>query len=425
MADTKRSASPTIEDMFAGITIDTKDKKPDPPQRPPPMNRPGAPRGENMPPPGRRGPPPPNHKPSRSQEEALRARRQRPNGDGPNSPPRRTGPGSGRGRRNSESSLSERPALTEEERRARDKRRREERKRREGRDKPPRTHRDMDLIDKLDATSIYGTGLFHHSGPYDAVIASRNKAASGRAPMAAFAKDSANMSIGGSGPLLARADHSTFMGNGTEEAFTDYATSISGAPPTKKDMALFDPHRRASVIHGDETVGLGTSTFLEGTPAARAAVQKAEQESAMQNQDGGLQRKKSLAQRIRGINRPPRGEFGPSGRLTNPDTVYRDHSTSASMSSARNETNPFFAEYEPGKDGEEQITVRKMSQAGPGSPASPSLPGTLERRSTTDALGGPEQQQPKKSGGGLLTRMKSLKGGPRSRPSDRDTGNAA
>lgn len=146
--------------LQAGITIDTKDKKPDPPQRPPPMNRPGAPRGENMPPPGRRGPPPPNHRPSRSQEEALRARRQRPNGDGPNSPPRRTGPGSGRGRRNSESSLTERPAMTEEEKRARDKRRRdrEERKRREGRDKPPRTHRDMDLIDKLDATSIYGTG---------------------------------------------------------------------------------------------------------------------------------------------------------------------------------------------------------------------------------------------------------------------------
>ncbi|KAL1856257.1 hypothetical protein Daus18300_010829 [Diaporthe australafricana] len=423
MADKNRPASPTIEDMFAGITIDTKDKKPDPPQRPPPMNRPGGPKGENMPPPGRRGPPPAGHRPSRSQEEAMRARR-RANGDGPNSPPRRVGPGPGRGRRNSESSLSEKPVLTEEEKKAREKRRREreERKRREGRDRPPRVHRDMDLIDKLDATSIYGTGVFHHSGPYDAVIASRNKAASGRAPMAAFAKDSANMSIGGSGPLQSRADHSTFMGNATEEAFTDYATSISGAPPTKKDLALFDPHRRASVIHGDETVGLGTSTFLEGTPAARAAVQKAEQENALQNPDGGLQRKKSLAQRIRGMNRPPRGEFGPSGRLTNPDAVYRDHATSASMSSGRNETNPFFAEYEPGKDGEEQITVRKMSQAGPGSPASPPLPGTLERRSTTDALSGPEQQQqPKKSGGGLLTRMKSLKGGPRSRPADRDT----
>lgn len=151
--------------LQAGITIDTKDKKPDPPQRPPPMNRPGGggpkgpngPNGENMPPPGRRGPPPPNHRPTRSQEEALRARRQRPNGDGPNSPPRRTGPGSRRGRRNSESSLTERPALTEEEKEARY-RKHKERKRREGRDKPPRSHKDMDLIDKLDATSIYGLG---------------------------------------------------------------------------------------------------------------------------------------------------------------------------------------------------------------------------------------------------------------------------
>lgn len=89
----------------------------------------------------------------------MRARRQRPNGDGPNSPPRRAGPGPGRGRRNSESSLTEKAVLTEEEKRAREKKKeREQRKRREGRDRPPRTHRDMDLIDKLDATSIYGTG---------------------------------------------------------------------------------------------------------------------------------------------------------------------------------------------------------------------------------------------------------------------------
>lgn len=63
--------------------------------------------------------------------------------------------------------MTDRPALTEEEKRARDKRRREreDRKRREGRDKPPRTHRDMDLIDKLDATSIYGTGRKFPTSP--------------------------------------------------------------------------------------------------------------------------------------------------------------------------------------------------------------------------------------------------------------------
>ncbi|KAF3768840.1 hypothetical protein M406DRAFT_355049 [Cryphonectria parasitica EP155] len=224
------------------------------------------------------------------------------------------------------------------------------------------------------------------------------------------------MSIGGSGPVNARADHSTFMGRATDEAFADYGISV--APPSKKDVALFNPHDRASMIHGDETVGLGSSTFLEGTPAAKAAVEKAQQESA-QSQDGGLQRKKSLAQRIRGINRPPREGFGASGRMTNPEGVYyRDRPSGGSVSSPRGggENNPFFAEYEPGKDGEEEISVKKMNS---NSPTSPPPPGGLERRATTDAL----SDQPKQKTG-LLGRMKSLKGGPRSRPADRDFGNA-
>lgn len=225
------------------------------------------------------------------------------------------------------------------------------------------------------------------------------------------------MSLGGAGPLNPRADHATFMGNANDEAFSDYGISV--APPTKRDVAMFDPHLRTSVIHGDETVGLGTSTFLEGTPAAKAAVEKAEQENAMNQQDGGLQRKKSLAQRIRGINRPPR-DYGPSGRITNPEgAYYRDRPSAGSLSSPRGENNPFFAEYEPTKDGEEQISVRKMSGSGP---ASPPFPGGLERRATTDALGGFEQPKQKT---GLIGRMKSLKGGPRSRPADKEPGNAA
>lgn len=229
------------------------------------------------------------------------------------------------------------------------------------------------------------------------------------------------MSMGGSGPLNARADHATFMGQQNDEAFIDYG--ISTAPPSKKDIAMFDPHARVSVIHGDETVGLGTSTFLEGTPAAKAAVEKAEQENATLGlQDGGLQRKKSLAQRIRGINRPPR-DYNGSGRMTNPEGVYyRDRPSAGSMTSPRGETNPFFNEYEPSKDGEEQISVvRKQSASGPTSPA---LPGGLERRATTDALG-PESSKPKPTG--LIGRMKSLKGGPRSRPAipAKDLGNAA
>lgn len=45
--------------------------------------------------------------------------------------------------------------MTEEERKARDQRRRE-RRQREGRDKKP--SRKLDIIDQLDATSIFGTG---------------------------------------------------------------------------------------------------------------------------------------------------------------------------------------------------------------------------------------------------------------------------
>lgn len=247
----------------------------------------------------------------------------------------------------------------------------------------------------------------HHAGPYDAVFSKKKK----NSPLEAFAKDSANMSIGGSGPINARADHSTFMGTATDEAFADYGISL--APPTKKDVALFNPHDRASQVHGDETHGLGSSTFLEGTPAAKTAVERAEQENATNTMEGGLQRKKSLAQRIRGMNRPPREGFSPSGRMTNPEGIYYRDRPSAGGTSSPRDNNPFFAEYEPSKDGEEQISVRKTGSNSPTSP--PPLPGQLERRATSDALG--EQLKPKT---GLLGRMKSLKGGPRSRPVDKN-----
>ena len=136
--------------------------------------------------------------------------------------------------------------------------------------------------------------------------------------MNAFAKDSANNSIGGSGPLRSRPDHSTFMGTAGNEAFTDFASggTLKDGEKLKtgpKGEIVFDPTSRGDILHGDESLGLGTSTFLEGTPAARTVIQKREAEQAAEIAEGGLQRKKSLAQRIRGINRGPR-EYGPGGR---------------------------------------------------------------------------------------------------------------
>lgn len=255
--------------------------------------------------------------------------------------------------------------------------------------------------------------------------------------MQAFPKDSLNNSIGGSGPLNKRPDHATFLGHADDEAFKDYATTIKGrsgsssyvdfpAGANGKGVApVFDPTSRGSILHGDETLGLGTSTFLEGTPAARTAIQKREEERAADIVQDGLQRKKSLAQRIRNINRPPRG-FESSGRMTNPEGVYTSRrSPSGSYmptagAATGGERNPFFQEYESGK-GEELISVRKADD--PASPTSPSprRDMRLERRATADAAMNPgiaeEAAQSKGPvGSGLLARVKSLKGGKKSRP---------
>lgn len=121
-----------------------------------------------------RGPPPPKpgtHKPSRSQEEAMRARK--PGAGSSSSRPRPqkeeldifADPSdikkseSRKPRRNSESSIMERKPLDPEEEKKRHERRRRERREREMREKgPKKPNRKLDVIDKLDLSSIYGTG---------------------------------------------------------------------------------------------------------------------------------------------------------------------------------------------------------------------------------------------------------------------------
>ncbi|OLN96587.1 Protein PAL1 [Colletotrichum chlorophyti] len=422
--DTK--ASPTAEELFDGLTInDQKQSRPEGGR--PLTNRPPGPPGRENVPPGRRGPPPPGHRPTRSQEEAMRQRRNmqgnsgssRPGG-APASPQRR--PQERRPRRNSDSSVLidfEKP-LTEEEKKAKEARRRErERRAREGKDKDPKKpSRRLDIIDQLDATSIYGTGLFHHDGPFDAANPHRNRKGSRRAPMQAFAKDSLNMSLGGAGPLNKRPDHATFMGHNDGDASADYAIA---AKERKEDPAVFDPRARGSIVYGEETMGLGASTFLEGTPAARAAIQRREAEQAQQSAADGLRRNKSIAQRIRGMKREPR-EYGPSGRITNPEGAYTsrrspDSAGPSTSLSYTGERNPFFSEY--GKESE-TISVRRTDARSPGSPPPVPRRGSangLERRATSDVTS-PTEEGPSKSSGGFLARVKSLKGGRRRQPSD-------
>ena len=140
----------------SGLVLSDKPQSPD--RLRGPMTN-GGPRRENIPPrPYPKGPPP-GYKPSSTEEERRRrdARTRAPKGDldifadpaDPNRLRERRHP-----RRNSESSVRDatKPLDPEEERKRR------ERKYRESKRTGKKPGRRVDIIDKLDATSIYGSG---------------------------------------------------------------------------------------------------------------------------------------------------------------------------------------------------------------------------------------------------------------------------
>ena len=309
--------------------------------------------------------------------------------------------------------------------------------------------------------------VFHHDGPFDACNPHRNRKGQQRAPMQAFAKDSANNSMGGSGPVNKEINFAQFHGRG-EEGFTDYSTS--GKKPLEESVKFdpyagsnaprrpapsmiggvdrassFNPHAQVEKIHGNESMGLGTSTHLEGAPAPRAAIIRRESENDKipgSGNTGGLGRKRSLAQKIRGISGANRGrEFGPSGRMTSPEGTYERTHTSTSPDKGgvpkANESNPFFNDYDDAYErkgqqiqdaeqrkrsgsiggGEDQINVRSRAMS---SPKRTIGPGMLERRTTNDGPPPAMNNSENSGGGGFLSRVKSLKGGKRSRPDRRD-----
>ena len=282
--------------------------------------------------------------------------------------------------------------------------------------------------------------------------------------MQAFAKDSANMAIGGSGPVHKDIDFNQFHGRGAE-GFTDFSTSGSAntntdhipyepykhptAParqsvrPEVDRASAFDPVARVEQVHGEESLGLGTSTFLDGAPAPRSAIERRESESET-TAANGLGRKRSLAQKIRGINNSHRG------RVTSPENaglMKRNTSPPAEAQSGgsmprigEGESNPLFNDYDEAYEkkgakiqiaeeknrversgsiggGEEEFNAAASNSARARAMSSPKRPqnGTLERRVTNDGIG--ESHHTSNSGGGsFLSRVKSLKGGKRSRP---------
>ncbi|KAL8845952.1 MAG: hypothetical protein Q9221_008914 [Calogaya cf. arnoldii] len=422
-------------------------------------------RPENVPPGIQHRPGPPVHRPSRSEEEQRRLRtgpkpRAAPHASDvfadPPEPRRRL-------RRNSDSSIASRSLGSEEDRRRRERRQKEKdarEARRDGRSKQhgasPRSKKPnerLDIIDSLDVTSIYGTGLFHHDGPFDACNPHRNRKGAKVAPMQAFAKDSINNTLGGSGPVNKDLDLNQYHGRGAE-GFSDFSTSrannFAGEPepyagasaPIRRGPGVrpgvdrttsYNPTDRVQPVHGDESLGLGTSTFLDGAPAARAAMVRRESESEGFNGAGGLGRKRSLAQKIRGISNASR-----TGRVTSPDATYGRTTSPTSpgevqsgggMRNIRDTAKPFFDDYDEAyeKKGQKiQIAEEQNRVEGGGtrvraisSPKRGPPPSILERRVTHDGAGGPSADQEAKKEG-FLSRVKSLKGGKRARPERRD-----
>lgn len=238
--------------------------------------------------------------------------------------------------------------------------------------------------------------------------------------MQAFPKDSLNNVLGGGGPLNKRPDHATFLGNNDEEAFKDYSKGAAGsevdfprAAAYRPDGTVLSSTSKVEPIHGDETLGLGTSTFLEGAPASRTAMQR--RASEQNSPPEGLSRKKSLAQKIRGINNGGRREYGGSGRIYSPDTAtFTPEGTNYTPGGSKiHESNPFFNEFTKGEDPKkESITIVEPER--PSRARAPSSPRRgLERRATDASSGGDPPVTKQSVGNSFLSRVKSLKGGPR------------
>ena len=293
------------------------------------------------------------------------------------------------------------------------------------------------VVEALEDTILTHFLVFHHDGPFDACNPHRNAKKDRRAPMQAFPEGSANMALGGAGPLNSRIDLDKFHGRG-EEGFQDYAVT------RKPDTTYINPADRGEQVHGQESYGLGTSTFLEGAPASKSAVQRRESEdqyTAPAGDGGGLTRKKSLAQRLRGMSNSNRGRPSdlrspPEGRYnavlvdtsSPPPEKYRQAQSAGGPRRANTrdqEINP-FDEYDAAfeKKGQQiQFAEQERPVGRARAPSSPKPVG-LTRSVTADSAvnGSGGEAESGKSGGGLLNRMRSLKGGGRrQRPERKDS----
>ncbi len=265
--------------------------------------------------------------------------------------------------------------------------------------------------------------------------------------MQAFPEGSQNNALGGAGPVNKGMDFDKFHGR-TAEGFTDFNATTGHADsgfkrPHVPRTQSFDPKDR-DYIHGEESMGLGTSTFLEGAPAPRAFHRRESDNESSAFGPSSLQRNKSLAQKLRGISRQRPG-FIESGTVASPEAryipeigafaspqspVYASVGPQSAGGRGRvHELNPFFngeqsnggaTGIEEKKDATHTRIVELPAEVqhdggrrGRASTDTERYKG-LTRNSTIDVEA--EDGRPSTTlGGGLLSRVKSMKGGKRGR----------
>ena len=266
--------------------------------------------------------------------------------------------------------------------------------------------------------------------------------------MQAFPVGSANMAMGGSGPVNRNLDLTKIHGI-RDEGYTDYGSGYT-APRAKVggSAGAFDTTARVEPVHGEESIGLGTSTFLEGAPASRKAMERRESETEPQLGGPapiGISRKKSLAQRLRGMSQPRRMYDGPirspepryldaTSPMSPPqlprkfplDDIRQTQSAGGPSRAALPERNPFDNIYDQEYD-KKGATIKAAEVDKNGETETTEENGKVDHKAVTGrsrALSSPKplplvpdipgktspEPQSKSSAGGFLNRVKSLKG---------------
>lgn len=190
--------------------------------------------------------------------------------------------------------------------------------------------RNVDTIDRLDVTGFFGGAKFHHDGPFDACTPQRNKDVKA-APVAAFPADGPNNSIKGVQPNLTKDDQYDMMFGvnnidtkdkqnilpykeipkaqqqqqqqqqqkqfAEREDSVDTVDTVAGALG-KAHISQLDVTNTKKLV-GEESLGLGSTTFVDGAPVyGAAAATNSEKEN-----NSGLGRKKTLLGRMKTIVR--------------------------------------------------------------------------------------------------------------------------